>query len=726
MRELRGRGLQFHSGVTLHKGRACVAGMVSTLVITLLSLPGIVAGNEIAKTVATRPASFTIYGTWNTLPAIATLIRQYENDRQAHCVNFTPIDSDQILERLSHHECDVGMPFDSFVPEKGKKLAHEVESYTIARYAVGVAVNTKNSTRIVTMQDLRKIFAAYPNDPRPVTSWREIGDSGNNARIEFYRPPVSSAVAWFFRQRVLQGSVFTDQWLDPSVRQHCEKKTDAEVIGEIIKQTNSIGFFLYHCEARLDKRIRILRIANDKDSQAVPPSASTIADGTYPLVDTLTLYVHPDAPPSAIEFCKFATGREGAKIVKQFGLWPEYGLETERGKQRAADVKAGKGTEIVVCDVTGYEGILKDLSIEFVKAKTAVQLKFQKGETRDTAIEKLAKGATELLLADGPLSAKEPGSGDGAASPKSVELGRMAAGIIVHPENPLESLPLDEAKGIFCGEIEKWPAVRGAAPAIHVFGLKHGDPIVQLLKEKLVEGGRGRSLKYTAQPDTEKVILAVARDPAAIGFVDMGQLSPGEKSVKLVPIIRQTSTKGTLPVVSYPTSNDYPLARTLTLYVSPNASQTAKDFADFLTPEHCKETIAQYNLLPPLHAEETKLARTEPGHEGPQIDLTSADEPPPLLDDPDAPQGQSKPKKLAAKPKPAMPTPEQPVTPKAIADAQPATEPESEPTPAKERPGAPSMTDEQIVWLVGGVVGVVLLALGVGWLRAPKRKRFRR
>ena len=111
------------------------------------------------------------------------------------------------------------------------------------------------------------------------------------------------------------------------------------------------------------------------------------------------------------------------------------------------------------------------------------------------------------------------------------------------------------------------------------------------------------------------------------------------------------------------------------------------------------------------------------------IDLASADEPIPLLlDDPDSPQdqGRAKIKKLAAKPKPVIPAPEQPAPPKVTADAQPATETESEPAPTQRHPGSPSLSDDEIVWLVGGIVGVVLLAIGVGWLRAPHRKRKRR
>ena len=334
------------------------------------------------------------------------------------------------------------------------------------------------------------------------------------------------------------------------------------------------------------------------------PSAATVADGSYPLVDTLTLHLHPQAPPSANEFCKFATGPKAANIVKQLGLWPEYELETVRGQERLAEVKAGNAEAIVVCDLTGSKGILKDLSTEFVKAKAAVELKFV-GKAEE-AVEKFNKGEIELLLADGPITE------GGAPSPKSVELGRMAVGIIVHPENPLASLPLDEAKAIFSGKVKKWPPVRGATAAMHVFGLKQNSPTTQLLKEKLA---LRRALNVSAQADNGKVILAVARDPAAIGFVDLGQLPPNDKSVKLVPVVEGEGAgdeglgRGTAPIPD-------PLCRTLTLYVSPKAGRTTKEFAEFLTPDHCKATIAQHNLLPPLQVEEPRLAsRPDPEEE---------------------------------------------------------------------------------------------------------------
>ncbi len=338
------------------------------------------------------------------------------------------------------------------------------------------------------------------------------------------------------------------------------------------------------------------------------------------------------------------------------------------------------------------------------------------------------------------------------SSPRSIELGRMAVAVIVHPENPLESLPMDEARAIFSGEIKKWPAVRGAAAAMHVFGLEQSSPITQLLKEKLgqaaLSGGPAQRKTWTfkVQFDSEKVILAVARDPAAIGFVDLGRLPPKEKSVKLVPVFERSGTGGEGPgaaggqraeggtrrssSIAHPAAN--PLSRTLTLYVSPNASRTAKDFAEFLTPEHCKETIAKYNLLPPLPAAGQLAKVPPPRRDDPQIRLAAADEPlPRLLDDPDSPQDQprAKDEKPVAKPEvevPAAvdaPVPPQPVSATSAASA---ATPEAASQPAQGRSAAPSLFDKQTTWIAGGIAGVVVVALGAGWLSAAKPKKKRR
>ena len=492
-------------------------------------------GEQDSKEVAASPSPFAARGTWNGIPIMRTLIQRFESERRTHFIDFSPADSDQIPGLLSQHACDVGMTLDFRLREKSRNTAGGYESFKIGRFVVCVVVNCKNPARNIALQDLQGVFLGR------IALWQNVSGSGAFGRVETYRPAPCTTQAMMFQKRLMLGNGCVGG----------DKQTDAGVVAVVIKRSDAIGFVFYPCDEHLDKRVRVLGIVSSKGEPPVHPSPSTVADGSYPFVDSLTLYLHPDAPSEARELCGFATGPKAVKIIKEFGLWPEYELNAVRGRERLADVKAGSGTEIAVCDLAAHGSALKDLSLEFVKSKATVQLKFQKGQMQEEAIENLAKGVTELLLADGESGQPSAISGQTAGNPKSksenpkcVVLGRMEAGIIVHPENPLPSLPMDEVRSIFCGETKKWPAVRGAAAAMHVFGLKRGDPITQLLKEKLAESGGRKSLKYTAQPDNEKVILAVARDPAAIGFVDLSQLPPKEKSVKLVPVFAGSGVGG--------------------------------------------------------------------------------------------------------------------------------------------------------------------------------------
>jgi len=172
---------------------------------------------------------------------------------------------------------------------------------------------------------------------------------------------------------------------------------------------------------------------------------------------------------------------------------------------------------------------------------------------------------------------------------KQVVLGRMAAGIIAHPKNLIYVLSLEEVRAVFWGEIRQWPGAGGAAAPMYVFGPPHNDPIAQLFQEKLSKGGVKRSLAHTANADTAKIVLAVAQDPLAIGFVDSSQVSPEEKSVKRVGV--------SLPGKALPDAD--PLARTFVLEISPNASPTARDFAQFAASDRCASTLAQYSLTAP-------------------------------------------------------------------------------------------------------------------------------
>ena len=87
--------------------------------------------------------------------------------------------------------------------------------------------------------------------------------------------------------------------------------TDASVIGAVIKQPGAIGFILCPCDGHLDKRVRILGIAPSEDAKPVFPTPTTVADGSYPLTDSLTLYLHPDGRRRHASSASSPPGRRG-------------------------------------------------------------------------------------------------------------------------------------------------------------------------------------------------------------------------------------------------------------------------------------------------------------------------------------------------------------------------------------------------------------------------------
>ena len=500
------------------------------------------------------------------------------------------------------------------------------ETFAIGQFRVVFVVSKSNPIQSLDFVGIRRAHS----QPCKGVTWREVNGAGV-AAIHCYG---LSERTWV--RQLIQEKCMT-RWRDLEATGGRELQrlgfrddlvvcADAkEVIAKVRKDRYGLGFFAIGQE--LSERdlqgVKVLPIKVKEGDEAIAPTLEAVVDGSYPLSEPVFLYLHPDAPKEAREFCKFATGPEAAKIVKQCGLWPEYDLEQICGKQRLAELRRGKGTTIRVCDLTSSARLLNDLAAKYVKAKAAVRLNLQgqgagdEGEV-NKAVEKFSKDGSELLLIESGSGRRMATPAAKIQPPKSILLGRMAVGIIVHPKNILNSLPLDELRGIYCREVTQWPAANGVAGAMHVYGLQHSDPITQLLKKKL-SGQLEKELKYKAESDTAKIVSDVAKDPYAIGFVDLSQLSPNEISVKLLDIYlpgqskqprasttveggKSEKTTSPTPHLSslavYRLPENYPLMRTLTLYISPQASETAKDFAQFVTSDRCGETLVKHRLLP--------------------------------------------------------------------------------------------------------------------------------
>ncbi len=400
-----------------------------------------------------------------------------------------------------------------------------------------------------------------------------------------------------------------------------------------------------------DSRVCVLSIAPDDKSKPVAPSMASINDGSYPLANGLAFYLRKDAPRSVRQFCDFALGSDGARILRDCGYWPAFEYKPTAERARLAEVKAHRAPEIRIGGSAALQGMMKELGTEFSKEKTAVEIKYRartqyeaigefvgagnaKFETRNPKSEtnreenQNPKSETEgqgsqLLLIDSMLETKTAHQYDAAwkvIKPTKVTLGWRAAAIVVHPTNPVSTISYRALRDVYGGQSKDWFDVvragsseRGAGSgeqgaktaeqeakaqelalffgAIHLYGPPAEDPISRLMETEL---GWKQHVKVLPRADIGKLIQTVARDPLAMGIVNLSQMPAGEASVKILAIGPSLPAGGTYETLP----QGYWLSQPVDLWVSAEAGQPAKEFAEFLASGECAATLQRHGLVP--------------------------------------------------------------------------------------------------------------------------------
>ena len=129
-----------------------------------------------------------------------------------------------------------------------------------------------------------------------------------------------------------------------------------------------------------------------------------------------------------------------------------------------------------------------------------------------------------------------------------------AIAIIVHPNNPVSNLTVEQARSIFTGEISNWNEVGGNNAPILVQTRETGSGTLSVLQDLLLGSGNSVVNRATAHASAALIKNAVARDANAIGFDSIGFVDSTVKALRLNNIAASAQT----------VNNDtYPLSRSL-------------------------------------------------------------------------------------------------------------------------------------------------------------------
>lgn len=165
--------------------------------------------------------------------------------------------------------------------------------------------------------------------------------------------------------------------------------------------------------------------------------------------------------------------------------------------------------------------------------------------------------------------------------------------IIVHKDNPVESISLEQAKAIYTGKINYWPELGGTDQKIEVFALKNkisGNG--HTLRELLFSNVDKKINPSRVFESSESLELALMENPGAIAIT--GVSSARLQDVKIVAL------DGVSPSVDTIKSGEYVLYRPLFLSYDPDSPNidSVKDFIRFVQSRSGRDLMRSNGVVP--------------------------------------------------------------------------------------------------------------------------------
>lgn len=130
--------------------------------------------------------------------------------------------------------------------------------------------------------------------------------------------------------------------------------------------------------------------------------------------------------------------------------------------------------------------------------------------------------------------------------PFAVSLGEEPLRVVVHPQNPLRSLDREDLQTIFSGE-PAVPAKPGQSePNLQPWVYPLGEEISDLWEQNILDGKPpAAAARLAASP--QEILLGVAADPDAIGWLPESWLDASVRAIELAPGLQQELS---LPVLA--------------------------------------------------------------------------------------------------------------------------------------------------------------------------------
>lgn len=230
----------------------------------------------------------------------------------------------------------------------------------------------------------------------------------------------------------------------------------------------------------------------------------------------------------------------------------------------------------------------------FRKLYPSAAIELATGDSRE-GVAALMSQTVDLVAAAREL---EPEERDvrvkGGMELEAYRVGKDAVCVVVHPDNPVMRLSVEDLRRIYLGEVTRWEDVRGAGGTIvPVIPPPAGDLMMGFVQR--VMGGQVPTAPAMRAETDSAVTRVVRANRAAIGFVSGANVGEGVKVLRMSALTGLPDWK---PDAERVHEGDYPLARTVNLVVRTRGHRLANGLVTYVSSRDGQEILHEAGFVP--------------------------------------------------------------------------------------------------------------------------------
>jgi phosphate transport system substrate-binding protein len=245
--------------------------------------------------------------------------------------------------------------------------------------------------------------------------------------------------------------------------------------------------------------------------------------------------------------------------------------------------------------------LVQRLAEVFMKKNPDVNIAVTGGGS-GTGIAALINKTTDIANSSRELNPKEEEAAKNAGlQPFRVIFATDGISVIVHPQNPINKLTLEQLGKIFKGEISNWKEIGGKDGKISLYGRQSNSGTYVFFREFILKADYSPHMK--SMNGNAQIVEAIKKDKDGIGYVAVGyvvdpkgKVMPG---IKVLNIAKDAQSEAYTPAkMDNVMSGKYPISRPLNQYLNGNPTGKLLNFIRFELSEEGQEIVRKEGFFP--------------------------------------------------------------------------------------------------------------------------------